>query len=451
MEKNNKNTFQSITLENTAKPVESTNKTEIEKSSKELYISEYITDQGVLKHQDIVDIDDKPIQLEIDDTGSHWTTTLDNIRFGTVVFSNTEVMLDRDKLIVCGDSMIGGIELTFWYENDNDFFVSEEEINIIHMATGLTHTLTDFKITTNGSITANLRNSIFEDQNIQLKYDENSDVWMSIKASNILFGKTTLYDANIVLDDYDFILKSRLFFNDNIIEFRLENFQKSDPHFVSYTPELKIGQHILTQGKIIIDKKGIKEAKGIFGKENFQLTFFNDKFETTHEETKKYKAPVRGFFKIDQYYSLQETKKYEIDVLTKELDVKTIKVKITSPYVSLNQKNPTNFQSPTIELSKKDTNGIYTGEIDQQTVRYLGKNKSQEIDYLFEEAKKYEYDPKTQKLTVCTKYLKGHGSFFSRKLYNQYYENFEHKAHITGCWPFRIITYNYYSQVLRSR
>ena len=412
----------------------------------------YVDNKGLLLVEEFSGLDNEKIQLQFDKSDQKWKASDISIKFANVIFYNVHIAVD-DNLHVSGDSMLGGIDLTFEYIEDIKAFVSEEDINIIHIATGFAFTLSDFILTSFCEMKAFLHNSFFSkyDNNlIQLKYDEKNDIWTSLSKESIYFGRYLLKDAIIILDDYDLIVKARLEFTDNIIELTLGNSTKHGAYLYNQNANIKISNNLF-DAKIKITQSGNIDASILVRSRgsNVELEYKNGIFFKKYKETKKFKAPEKGYFENDQYYRIDETVEYKLDITKKQIEINPINITITNPYVISYQQNNTNYKSATLKLESENNNGKYIAKIDQQTVRYIGKAGDGFLgDYKYEEGKRYEYEPEKCQLKVGSRYIKGHGSIFYKTVYNYYYKNYEKYSKYVGVWPFRSLTYDYYYQIL---
>jgi len=415
----------------------------------------YITESGQLMNVNLMDIHGNPVRLTNINNGL-WYIDGITVKFGSRLFFNVEISFDGKQLEVTGDSTIGGIDLTFWMNKEHTAFVSDENINIIHIVTGFTHTLTDFIIDQNGLVSATLNNCYLTDESgnmLILQYNEKNDTWHSQGNKIIKYGKSIYADAKVWLDDYDFILHGKPEFSNNSIDFNLGYSKTEGPFFWVNQSKIHINDYELTQCNISIYRSGKICADAIFHYLNkkVDLEYKDGQFVGKTELWKKYKAPEKGFFETEKYYVLHETINYTLDIKQKKIKIVPVRLTVTNPYVCQTQRSDRNYHIPVVELTLDEKDGTYKAEIHQQTVKYLGKARNGFLgEYFFEEAKFYEFRMDTHELKVGSKLIKAHGAILTHRVYNYYYPDFEKLCFYEGIWPFRSQKYDYYFQVLSS-
>ena len=396
----------------------------------------------------------QPLQLEFDQENELWQGFFSTIQFGNQILTDADIIIDDEDINITANSLIGGISLTFEYDDSIGIFSSDEKINIIHINADYIHTLTEFIIDPKGQVSALLSHDNLHDHKdrcIRLYYDETNDMWSSDEIDEIKYKLCSFKKARVFLNDYDFVLKAITPFADNIIEYSFGKTTNKEVYFKANDAEWKVGNYVFHRSTIKYYTSGQLEARGQLNlfDQLADFTYQKGKMQGTFDIIKKYPAPEKGCFETKKYYIVNLHYESSIDIFnSKKMDIDTI-VKVTNPFVVNIQHKSVNTSSNTVILEKDSQDGKYKAEIPHQTVMYKGMAKNGFLgEYYYEESKKYMFDPESEILTVGTKFLHAHGKLFYRRVYNYYYKNFEQYSVVKGVWPFRRLEYQYYYQMI---
>jgi len=406
---------------------------------------------GQLDRDIFKDENNQQIQLKYNESKKYWLGHCSSIIFGQHKLTDAEFYIDEISSHISANALVGGILLTFEYDSSTNAFLSDEKINIIHIVADQIHTLANFSIHFDGSITSLIKNEQLSDlfgNPLRLQYNEKKDTWSTEKCDGIKYGLCRFEQSKLHLNDYDFFIQGIPPFADNVIEF---NFGKSNNEIYFNTSKViwKVGNHEFRNADIRYFVSGQLEACGqLFLYERWvDFSYSNGKMLGKSEIIKKFEVPEKGCYEKKPYYQLSIQHEVEINILnSRQISVSTT-YKLTNPFVANIQNKGAGLKTITLELDKE--NNKYKASVPQQTAMYKGLAKNGFLgEYYYEEAKEFIYDPHTEILTVGTKFLEGHGKLFYKKVFNYYYKNFEQYSNVKGIWPFRRLEFQFYYQML---